>query len=202
MQIEVGDTVQLTASLLLKFQEHQPDLYAALVEAGISYGEIVAVNGNDISIELKPEKSGYNPIKITISATQPHLVLQVVRKADGSPANGVMTLSPATQAAAQVAEPAPGTQMAQWVFTQFLQFKQFGIIQDLQRRSDVGAPGPGNYDPSDQWKNNPTNLRAVRVSLTDEEEQLYVSAMERMRREINDDIIPQVPAKIEGPDNP
>jgi hypothetical protein len=171
MQIQVGDKVQLTASLLMKFQAQEPELYAAMLEAGIHSGTVMQIDSDGICVELQPMKPGYRPMRLTISATNPQLALQVVESKNDNDDDNTETL-----------------RLAQWTMTQFLQMKQYAIAQDLMRVPDSRAPGMGNFDPSDEWKNDAKNLRAVQVSLDDEETATYHAALRRLRTILQHDV--------------
>lgn len=75
----------------------------------------------------------------------------------------------------------PKVRMSQWVMTQFIGLKQYGIVQDLHRNDDAAAPKP---DPRGELYDKPA-LRAVTVELSEAEDGLYNAALMHLKQYIS-----------------
>lgn len=84
MNIQVGDTVQLTASLLLKLKEMHPDLYGYILESQRTGGKVIDITDEFISVDLTDADSKH-PTLIDVDLENAHLALQLVQRVDGGP---------------------------------------------------------------------------------------------------------------------
>jgi len=77
-------------------------------------------------------------------------------------------------------------QLAQWAMTQFIQLKQYVIVQDLNRDDDDDAIH--DVTPGDEWKSRGTApvVRAT-LQLSEAESALYAAAMQKIQNWIEDD---------------
>lgn len=219
-QIQVGDTVQLTASVLFGLHDQNKEAYDRLMEGRRTGGKVVDLSDNHIAVDIGQEE----PIVLEIDTAGRDIALQLVQKGEGNldseavpqdgakdvakdadprqpgpqpgPFPGSMTGFPFElpggvpimqvvshgmqmpgifqQQQPQIEQTVPQTvRLSQWVILQFIGLKQYGIVQDLNRNDDAGAPSP---DPTgDAWKKK--DLRAVQVELTTTEEGLYNAAL-------------------------
>ncbi len=197
MQIEVGDTVQLTATVLFGLQENAPEVFAKLQAAGRTGGEVVSMEGNHILVDM----GEIGPLSIEIEGDDHQLALQLVKKAGSDTLAEPYEARPAACAShpflmpmspfmmrnqTQPADEVPArVRIAQWVMTQFLQLKQYGIVQDLNRVDDADAGQPDPTD-GDDWKRGDKQLRPVRVELSAPEEQLYNASLRKVQDWITD----------------
>lgn len=210
-QIEVGDTVQLTASILFGLHEQNKDAYDRLMAGKRTGGKVVELSDNHIAVDVGQDE----PIILEVDNEGRDIALQLVQKGeDNQPPTAPSEMKDADpRQPGPQPQPQPGPQMgfpfeglpfmqvvrgglpmpgifqqqpqpveqavpqavrlSQWVIIQFIQLKQYGIVQDLNRNDDASAPGP---DPTgDAWKKK--ELRAVQVELTPPEEGLYNTAL-------------------------
>ena len=163
MQIEVGDTVQLTATVLFGLQSSAPAVYEKLQDANRTGGVVKQIEGHTVLVDMGDEVGA---LAIEVEGQDPHLALQLVKKGDCEAMVEPFEARPAPpmqqaqqeglvpfmfpagpfqhpQQAPQEEVPAR-VRIAQWVMTQVLQLKQYGIVQDLNRVADdeAGHPDP------------------------------------------------------------
>ena len=178
--IEVGDTVQLTASTLLGIYEQDSEEFERILAAQRAGGTVTAVTDEAVSIDIGTGQ----PLTIDVNEKQRKLALQLVKKANvtiddelaDAPDKGddfefefdinMPTSTPGDQIGPQV-------RMAQWAVVQILDLKKYAIEQDLQRIPDDFV---GLVDPRSEHADK-KNLRPVVVDLTDAEEALYTTAL-------------------------
>lgn len=219
-QIQVGDTVQLTASVLFGLHDQNKEAYDRLMEGKRTGGKVVDLSENHIAVDIGQAE----PIVLEIDTAGRDIALQLVQKGEGNltseatPQDALKDADPRQpgpqpgplpapmmgfpfelpggvpimqvmrhgmqmpgifqQQQQQVEQAVPQTvRLSQWVILQFIGLKQYGIVQDLNRNEDAGAPSP---DPTgDAWKKK--DLRAVQVELTTTEEGLYNAALTSIR---------------------
>lgn len=227
-QIEVGDTVQLTASILFGLHEQNKDAYDRLMAGKRTGGKVIELSDNHIAVDVGQDE----PIILEVDHEGRDIALQLVQKGEdhkpqdtppgeakdadprqpgpqpgpqagppmGFPFDGLPIMQVIRggmpgifqQQQQSVEQAVPQTvRLSQWVIIQFIQLKQYGIVQDLNRNDDATAPGP---DPTgDAWKKK--ELRAVQVELTPPEEGLYNTALTAIK-----DWIGQPKAKAAHPE--
>ena len=199
-KIEVGDHVQLTGSIMLGLASQAPDVFEALRQNNRVGGEVLEIDGNKVMIDMGDTLRG--PLAIEVDGENPALALQLMKKAGSSDLAEPYEADPEPQQQPQrsgapqgIFPPFPfGSQnpvpldyvpqnvrLSQWVMTQFLQLKQYGIAQDLTRVDDEQARLPEPGSEAEQWKNEGKNLRAVMIELSATEEQLYNAALGQIK---------------------
>lgn len=225
MQIETGDTVQLTATVMLSLADQAPEVFKQLQDARRTGGQVIDIQGNKVFVDMGDALRG--PLAIEVDGANPHLALQLIKKAESEDVAEPYEADPAppAQAAPDVPQglfpwaynamrppmfPQPQSQprdeapsrvrLSQWVMVQFLQLKQYGIAQDLTRVDDEHAPLPEPGSEAERWKAEGKNLRAVMVELSAEEEQLYNSALAQIRGWITDAAVTQHPEVAPSPE--
>ena len=92
-ELEVGDTVQLTATVMLNMSDQRPDVFNAIKNAGRTGGPIISISGNQVEIDMGDAVSG--PLAIEVDGDHPHLALQLVRKGNTEEVTGVYEADPA-----------------------------------------------------------------------------------------------------------
>lgn len=211
MKIEQGDHVQLTATVMLGLASDAPEVFNALVTAKRTGGEVLEVVGNKVIVDMGDALRG--PLSIEVEGDNPHLALQLVKKAGSDDVAEPYEADPAPQQQQQLQAGPQGffpqfpvpfdprmlrpaqqpddevpsrVRLSQWVMTQFLQLKQYGIAQDLTRIDDEHAPMPEPGSEAERWKAEGRNLRAVMIELSATEEQLYNSALGQIKSWITD----------------
>lgn len=192
--IEVGDTVQLTASALMGLMKVAGDVYQKIVASGKVGGTVISMSPGIIGIDMSPALDA--PLIIETAESTCHLAVQLVKKGSDPAPEGAGIVATARRRVAgqpttaespfavvpfpfpfqQVPQPTAERiperiKMAQWVISRILEFKQYGIVQDLNRHSDEDAGR--RADPAFSKD----GYRPVAVDLTASEEKLYNSAL-------------------------
>lgn len=221
MQIETGDTVQLTATVMLSLADQAPEVFKQLQDARRTGGQVIDIQGNKVFVDMGDALRG--PLAIEVDGANPHLALQLIKKAESEEVAEPYEADPAPPAPVSQGAPqgffpraynmsppqfpqqprdeAPSrVRLSQWVMVQFLQLKQYGIAQDLTRVDDEHAPLPEPGSEAERWKNEGKNLRAVMVELSAEEEQLYNSALAQIRGWITDAAVAKHPEVAPSPE--
>lgn len=206
MQLQVGDTVQFTATLLLGLGRECRDVLDRMVARQCGGGRVVSVTETTLLIDT----GDASPILINSAAADRHLAVRVVARAadsaavdtdddddddadmpdvDSGAAASVMvsaSMSPflhplassGMSPALSAETPPQQVRLSQWVISQFLSLKQYGIAQDLNRNDDGQA---GVTDPTgENWKK--AAYRPVVVELSSAEESCYHAALARIQR--------------------
>lgn len=201
MTIEVGDTVQFTASSLLALRQMTPDLYATLIDSGRIGGPVLHIDSEGVTVDVSPEV----PVPITISSNRIENAIQLVHKGkpnqqvcveggpiqltyeqsqreqhhpdcQNNPTNNQLPWPPSLigyrpQLINTTDEPPSQIRLSQWVVLQILHMKQHAIVQDLNRITDEDSPS----DTTDKHI-----YRPVKIELSPMEEKLYNVALQRI----------------------
>lgn len=195
MQLEVGDSVQLTGNLLLILRRTAPSVFEKLMEKGELIGRILAIRHNVLRLDVSLDK----PLTLTIDGN-PHLFVQLIRKHSGAMV-GVYEADSGVAAPANFSLAPPDNSLmqsmiddddaeddeddddlvnrirvSQWLINQFLSMKQYGIVQDLHRGSDTGSR-PDPRDDNENWNFHGKEFRPVKYELSVMEEKAYNAAL-------------------------
>ena len=176
-------TGRTAAEMVSGLQEQLPELFLMLQEAVLRGGDAIELTDEGIMF-----RSDYgNRYTLGTGSLSPAEVLQEVRKTIPDSAEEMdirREAMPMFAGGACMGSDADGRSrisLAQWAITQFLQMKQFAIVQDLRRVPDEYADGPDPRDDTEAWKTGGQTYRPAKAELTDVEEQLYNTALMTIR---------------------
>jgi len=133
------------------------------------------------------------PIGMTGGQMPPHIVEAIRNMAHGDASAVGNHMQPSQL------RPVPReVQLSQWVMTQFINLKQYVIVQDLNRDDD--EPERERVAPGEEWKNNPADdnksLRRIELQLAPQEELLYGAALKKLQEWIETGEAPEPPQAV------
>ena len=106
-QIQVGDTVQLTASILFGLHEQNKDAYDRLMEGKRTGGKVVELSDNHIAVDVGQDE----PIILEVDNAGRDIALQLVRKGDANLTSEAAPAEDVKDADPRQPGPMPGPQM-------------------------------------------------------------------------------------------